>query len=173
MRKLILLFLGSSLLVSCGRDKKNEVEVTAEPTAIVSDRYSVIIDCIYEKDDSISVVYQKSNFFLYDKPIVQEVKGSTIAQRLTFNIPDGEKAENLSICVSKNKEQAYITIKNVTIKNGENLILNGDNGKFNEYFATDPSFSWDAKNSRFNLNHTNKYPPSIVGNDKLIGILAQ
>jgi len=172
MRKLILVLFTGLLLTSCGKDKKNEVEATQEPVA-VSDKYSVIIDGIYEKDDSISVVYQKDNFFLYDKPIWQAVKGSAMAQRITFDIPEGQKVENLSICVSKNKDQSYITIKNVTVKNGANVVLDGDNNKYNEYFATDPSFSWDLKNARFNLNHSNKYPPSIVGNDKLLGLLTK
>lgn len=170
MRKLILAVLTGLLLTSCGKDKKNEVDVTKEPIT-VSDSYSIIIDGIYEQDDSISVVYQQNNFFLYDKPIWQTVKGSNMIQRIIFNVKEGESIENLSICVSKNKDQKYIAIKNISIKNGANVVLDGDNSKYYEYFATDSSFSWDTQKSRFNLNHTNKYSPSIVGNEKLNGLL--
>ena len=171
MRKLILLFSVSTLLISCGRDKKNETQAEDIKTA-TKDQYSVIIDGVYEKDDSISVVYQKNNFFLYDKPIWLKVKGSTTIQRLIFNIPEGEAIENVSFCASTNKNQEHITIKNITIKN-EGIVLDGSNNKYYEYFATDPSFTWDDKNSRFILNHNNKYPPSIVGKEKLFSILVK
>jgi hypothetical protein len=172
MRKLILLFLGSALFFSCGRNKKNETEAT-EVKAVEKNQYSVIIDGVYEKDDSISVVYQKNKFFVYDKPVLQAVKGSTMPQRIIFNIPEGEKVENLSICVSKSKDQAFVKITNVSVKNHEALVFDGSNNKYYDLFATDPSFSWDEKNTRFNLNHGNKYPPSLVGNEKLESVLTK
>ena len=173
MKKLILAFLIGLLLISCGKDKKKEIEATQQQTAFVSDKYSVIIDGIYEKDDTISVVYQKNDYYLYDKPLIQVVKGSASAQRLTFLVPEGDAIENVSICLSKNKSQDYITIKNVSIKNANEVILDGSNNNFSNYLATDTSFTWDVKNSRYILNHSNKYPPSIVGNDKLQSLLVK
>ncbi len=169
MKKLVLLFLGSVLLTSCGGDKKKEASTEVEE---VKDKYVLIMDAIYEKDDSVEVVYQNDNFFKYDTAIKVKVIGAPTMQKLTFAVPEGIAVENFKISVSTNKDQEHLAIKNISISNNSKVI-NGDNGKFNEYFLTDESFSWDLKNSRFNLIHSNKYPPSLVGSDVLISLLTE
>jgi hypothetical protein len=166
MKKVALLFLSSVLLLSCG-DKKKETTPTIEE---VKDKYVVIIDAIYEKDDSIAVVYKKDNYFKYDTPVSLKIKGAPTMQRLTIEIPEGEAVENLSIVASTNKNQEYVTIKNISVTNGNDKV-DGDNYKHIKYFLVDNSFSWDLKNSRYNLVHTNKYPPGIVGNEILESLL--
>jgi len=169
MKKLVLLFLGIVLLTSCGGDKKKEASTDVEE---VKDKYVLIMDAIYEKDDSVEVVYQNDNFFKYETPIVVKVIGAPTMQKLTFAAPEGIAVENFKITVSSNKDQEHLTIKNISITNNSKVI-DGDNGKYNSYFLTDESFTWDTKNSRFSLIHTNKYPPSLVGNDVLISLLTE
>ena len=169
MKKLVLLLI-SITLISCGGDKKKEV---IENVEVAKDKYSIILDGVYEKDDSIAVFYQVDGYFKYDKPVSLKIKGSTLAQRFTIELPQDIAIENLSIVASTNKTQDFITVKNISLLNNNLSIFNGENYKHSEYLLTDNSFSWDAKNIRYNLNHNNKYPPSFSGNDKLISLLAK
>ncbi len=167
MKKLVLLFLGGVLVTSCG-DKKKENEVAKEE---VKDKYSIVLDAVYEKDDSISVVYQKDNYFKYDKPIGLKIKGAPAMQRIIVDFPEGEAIENISFVASTNKDQAYITIKNISVKNDSLMVFDGDNYKHTGYFNPDASFSWDMQKSRFNISHSGKYPPGMVGSEQLISLL--
>lgn len=169
MKNLVLLLLTGVLLTSCG-DKKKENEVAKEE---VKDKYALVIDAIYEKDDSISAVYQKDKYFKYDQPVSMKIKGSPTMQRITINFPDGEAIENISFVASTNKDQSYLTIKNISVKNGNEMVFDGDNYKHTGYFLPDTSFSWDLQKSRFNIVHTGKYPPGMVGSEQLIALLAK
>lgn len=170
MKKLILIFVSIITLVSCGSDKKKEESETIEKKPSL--KYSLEMDLIYEKDDSLSVVYQLDNVMQYEKAIDYKIKGSALPQKITIDFPEGENPENLNIIVSTNKEQSHITINNVSIKIGDNVI-DGSNYKYSDYFLTDPSFSWDLEKSRYNLVHTNEYPPALVGNEKLLSLMLQ
>lgn len=171
MKKLFLLLVVAISLYSCGSDKKKEN--ASEIDAIVTDKYNVVLEAIYEKDDSIVVFYQKDKFFQYEKPTSLKIKGSPLMQRLTINLPEGIAIENLSITTSTNKSQDFITIKSLSVLDDKTVVVDGSNGKYSESFLTDPSFSWDLKNSRYNLNHKNEYPPSIVGNANLSALLTK
>jgi hypothetical protein len=170
MKKLVLVLITGLLLSSCGKDKKKEVE-NVDNSRI--DKYSVIVDAIYEKDDSIAVFHQVNNNFAYDKPTTFKVKGSAQIQRIAFNIPEGVAAENFTFVASTNKDQNYLTIKNISVKNNDLMIVDGDNFKYTNFFMADQSFTWDEKLLRSNIVHTNQYPPAFVGGEKLIGALAK
>jgi uncharacterized protein YcfL len=169
MKKIVLLFIGSILLFSCGGDKKKQV--TEE--VVVKDNYSVEIEGIYEKDDSITVHYQINNYYMYDNPVNQVVKGSPMPQKINISIPEGVAIENVKLVVSSNKEQAFLDIKNIVIKNNKKIIEGYDKLNYSEYFATDDKFSWDDKNSRFILDHTGENPPTMVGKETLLSLLVK
>ena len=169
MKNLVLLFLAAVLLTSC-ENKKKETDAAKEE---VKDKYALILDAIYEKDDSISVIYEKDNYFKYDKPISYKIKGSPAMQRLVIDFPEGEAVENISFVMSTNKDQPYVTMKNISVKNGDLMVLDGDNYKHSAYFLPDSSFSWDLKNSRFNISRTGKYPPAMVGSEQLKALLVK
>lgn len=168
MKKIILVLVSILALISCGSDKKNE-NIDDKKHSL---KYILEMDAIYEKDDSLSVVYKLDNVMQYGKAVSQKIKGSPMPQKIIFDFPEGENPENFNITVSTNKEQPFVTISNVTIKIGDNTI-DGTNYKYSDYFATDTSFSWDLENSRYNLTHTNKYPPVLVGNEKLESFVVQ
>jgi hypothetical protein len=170
MKKIILVFVSVVTLGSCGSDKKNvESETTEKKPAL---KYSLEMDLIYEKDDSLSVVYQLDDVMQYEKAINYKIEGSALPQKIKIDFPEGESPENLNIIVSTNKEQSHITINNVSIKIG-NTTIDGSNYKYSDYFLTDASFSWDLEKSRYNLVHTNEYPPALVGNEKLLSLMLQ
>jgi hypothetical protein len=168
MKKVVLLLLSGLVLFSCGRNKKEGLEETIKLKEI-----SLVIDGVYEKDDSLVVYKKVSGYYLYDMPITYKVKGSALIQRILLDIPGGENVSNFSIVASTNKQQEHLTLKNISIKSNDSLIFDGDNFKHSEYFMADESFIWDPKLLRCNLVHTNKYPPGLVGNEKLEEILSK
>lgn len=151
-------------LVSCGKEKEN-VEGKDSAAAEVLDKYSLELDAIYEKNDSINVFYKMDGYFQYEKPISTIVNGSQLPQKIKVQIPEGIAIENIKIEVSTNKEQEGIAVQNISILNNDKVVIDGSNGKHSDYFLTDESFTWDLEKSRFKLNHSNKYPPGLLGND--------
>lgn len=168
MKKIIALALSAMILVSCGKEKK--VDAEQEALEVSGDKFTLEIDGIYEKDDSLVVFYENQGFFVHEKPTSIKVKGSPLSQKIIVDMPKNIYPSNFKITVSTNKEQKNLLISNVTIKNGK-LLIDGSNDKYSKLFATDESFSWDEKNSRFTLSHSNKYPPSLIGTKDLIVLL--
>lgn len=169
MKKFILLFISGLMLFSCGRSKN---EVSEENANAKPNKMSLFIDAIYEKDDSIAVYKKVNGYVIYDHPITYKIKGSGLIQRIVLDIPEGDEVSNFSILASTNKQQEHLTIKNITIKKNDSIVLDGDNFKHSDYFMADESFTWDPKLLRCNLNHSNKYPPGMVGNQKLENLLS-
>ncbi|WP_338409382.1 hypothetical protein [uncultured Flavobacterium sp.] len=166
MKKIITVLVCVFTLISCGSDKKKEGQEPQE------DIYSIEINAIYEKDDSIAVFYQTDNYMQYDKPLSQLIKGSPMPQKLVIYVPQGIVAENFIVVASTNKNQPHITVTNITVNIGD-LTIDGSNYKYSDLFLTDASFSWDLEKARYNLTHTNKYPPAFVGNEKLLSLVLQ
>ena len=162
-----MMLIASILCFSCG--KKAE-ENTTEKTEI-KEKYAIEIDGIYEKDDTITVFYKTDGNFQFDKPINQSIKGSPLAQKIVVDLPQDLAIENVKIEISHNKDQAYITVPNISLKKDNALIIDGRDYKHNQFFMTDGSFKWDEKNIRYGLIHTNQYPPGFVGNDKVEQLL--
>ncbi len=172
MKKTIIMLLSVLTLVSCGKEKENGAEKDKAGTGLL-DKYSLELDAIYEKNDSINVFYKTDGFFQYEKPITTKVNGSQLPQKIKVQIPEGIAIENIKIEVSTNKEQEALTIQNISILNNDKVVVDGSNGKHSEYFVTDESFSWDLEKSRFKLNHSNKYPPGLLGNDLTESLLTE
>ncbi len=170
MKKTFILFISVIALVSCGKDKSVPSEAKQSAPA---DKYGVEIEATYEKDDSIVAFYQKQGYYQYDRPVSVLVKGAPGMQKIMIDFPEGEPVENIKITASTNKAQEYLTIKNISVKNNGKVTIDGDSGKHAEYFATDEGFSWDEKNSRYKLDHTKKYPPSLVGNEALLSLMVK
>lgn len=168
MKKILLLLVVSSALFSCGNEKSKDAPVVNEEKK-TAEKYALEIDAIYEKDDSLVVFYEKDGYFKYDTPISLKIKGSPTTQRLIIDLP--EVVENLKLEVSTNKEQSVLTMTNLSVKKGSKVVVDGSNLKYSEYFLTDESFTWDIEKSRYNLKHTNKYPPGLIGNEVLKSML--
>ncbi len=166
MKKIVLFVLVSLCLISCGDEKKQE----AVKESVVENKYSVIIDAVYEKNDSLLFIYEKDGALLFDKVKGLSVKGSPLSQQIVFNFPDGEKVDNIGITMSFNKEQKNLVVKSITIKNGDKTIIS-QNDNYLTYFQAGDGFSWDAVNSMYILDHTKKYPPSFMGSEELKAML--
>jgi hypothetical protein len=164
MKKTIIMLLSVLALFSCGKEKEKDETGNNEATKVV-DKFSLELDAIYEKNDSINVFYKMDGYFQYEKPISATIVGSQLPQKIKLQIPEGIAIENIKIEVSTNKEQEGLTVQNISILNNDAVVIDGSNGKHSEYFLTDESFTWDLEKSRFKLNHTNKYPPGLLGNE--------
>lgn len=168
MKKFAQLFLMSLILFSCGKEKKSETEINETKESI---KTVLIIDGTYIKDDEIKVFYKENGYFNYDRPTVLKITGSELIQRLRVDLPADINMENFSITATTNKEQKTLVIKGLSVEINGKLAFDGTDYKHVGYFNSDESFSWDEKNQRCNVVHTNKYPPGIVGSDKLEALL--
>lgn len=168
MKKIALIILVSLSFISCGNEKKTEEVVKEEK--VVENKYSVIIDAVYEKNDSLLFIYEKNGAFLFDKVKGISVKGSPLAQQITFDFPVGEKVDNIGITMSFNKDQKNLVVKSITIKNGEKTIIS-PNDNYLTYFQAGDGFSWDPNTSMYILDHTKQYPPSFMGSEQLKALL--
>lgn len=171
MKKLTLLFLGIILVFSsCGRDKKNDQNSSDENVA-EKDNFSIVMDAIYEKDDELVLVFKKNGYWDYDHPIKFSVKGQPNSQMLNLQFPLGRRYDNVQIDVSTNKEQKVLKLTNISILNNGKIVVDGQNMGFLQYFNFGTAFTWDDKQLRYNLLFDQKFPPRIVGSDKLETIL--
>ena len=170
MKKIFVMLISVLAIVSCGKDK---TEVKENVTEVVVDKFSLEIDAISEKNDSINVFYKMDSYFQYEKPISALIKASNLPQKIKVDIPEGIAIENIKIEVSNNKEQQNLAIQNISILNNGKVVIDGSNSKYSEYFLTDESFTWDLEKSRFKLNHSNKYPPGLLGNELTESLLTK
>ena len=131
MKKLVLIFFSGILLLSCGRNKKEE---SSETVNLKLNKIALLIDAVYEKDDSILVYKKVNGYYLYDNPVTYKVKGSALIQRILIDIPGEEKVSNFSIVASTNKLQEHLTLKNISVKSNDSLVFDGDNFKHSGYF---------------------------------------
>jgi hypothetical protein len=168
MKKSILILISVLTLGSCGKEKKEDLQVN-EP--IESLKTSLILDAIYLEDDSLAVFCKVDNYFIYDKPISVKVKGSELIQKIVFDVPENTSVENFAIVASTNKKQNTLVIKGISVKQNDKIVFDGSEYKHLEYFLADESFKWDEANQRANISHSNKYPPGIVGSEKLEQLL--
>ncbi|WP_339889636.1 hypothetical protein [uncultured Flavobacterium sp.] len=168
MKKSILLLIGVLTLVSCGKDKKENQELTEPKESL---KTTLILDAIYIKDDSLAVFCKVDNYFLYDKPITVKVKGSDVIQRISIEIPENTPVESFSIVASTNKDQSTLVMKGISVEQNNKMVFDGSDYKYLGYFLADESFVWDEAKQRCDISHSNKYPPGIVGSEKIEQIL--
>lgn len=171
MKKSILLVFITLFLVSCGGKKKEDTTDAQVPDKL--DKYSLIMDVIYEKDDSLAIVYKTGGYFQYEKPVSYAVKGSPELQRVVVDMPSGISVENFQITFSTNKEQKNLTIKNISIKNDNVEVFNGDNLTYGTYFNPNPGFTWNQAGLNYKLNFDGQFPPGQTGNEQLEAILTK
>lgn len=168
MKKIILL-LSVVVLSSCGGDKSKERGEVEE--VIAKDKYAVILNALYEKDDELVFTYKKGGYWDYDHPVKFPVKGQPGMQQITVDVPEGGSFENVQIDLSTNKEQKVLTLTGLSISHNDKIVIDGKNMGFVPFFNTGTGLKWDEKNMRYDLIFGLEYPPRIVGNEKTEQIL--
>lgn len=168
MKKIVLLLVTVLTIISCGKNKKEETEKPLEKESI---KTTLILDAVYIKDDSIAVYYKQNNYFNYDKPISVKIKGAELSQRIKIEMPQDIAVENFSIVASTNKDQKTLVVSGISVEQNDKLLFDGKIYQYLTYFLADESFKWDVKRQVNDLTHTNKYPPGIVGSEKIEQLL--
>lgn len=170
MKKIVLLFLATVVLASCGRDKEANKDEAKKEVAVKKDEYSVVLDAIYEKDDVLKVVYKLDGYWKEDGPIEFKVKGNPLAQKLDIKIPAGVSLQNVKLSLSTNKEQKTLKINSLNIVNNGVFCLE-DATTYGTYFDANDGLTWDEKEAKLILSHDKANPPGIGGNTKLEELL--
>ncbi len=173
MKRIFIFLIIAASMVSCGDKEAKDIGQAEAAAQLKQDLYSVVVDGTFPQNDSIILYYKLLGHVQYDKPVKTAVKGSELAQRLTIDVPSDVKPESFVIVASTNKEQKIISIPNITVMMNDKILVDGANYRHNQYFMTDQSFKWDDKNQRFELNHSNQYPPAFTGSQLLEDALKQ
>lgn len=171
MKKIALIFLGGIILLSCGREKKNESSNVSSEQQVEKANYSITFQGLYEKDDELLVQYKKGGYMDYDHSIKYKITGQPTIQIFSVNIPSGDVLENFQFFLSTNKEQKFVKLKCITITNNGKQVFIGDNLAYLKYFNSNAGIVMDEINQRYNLDFSGQFPPGFTGNDYLESIL--
>lgn len=174
MKKLILVFAATLAVISCGKEKNTDIESTPEASQeaeVKKSEFSVILDAIYEKNDSVILqVYDVDGNEYLDKDVAVAVTGSPVAQKIELKSPTGVDIRNIVIAFSTNKEQDSFTLKGITMVKDGVEVVKPDN--FLYFFSNNDQMIMDANTGVHKLKHENKgYHPAFGGNEQMKAIL--
>lgn len=168
MKKIALYSVLMFILFSCGKDKEEVIKEKEK----VADKLMVTLEAIYTKNDSCTVfVYDENNNEYLGRKVQKEIIGSENFQSISIELPTDIKIYNLAVGFSSNKEQDSFTLKSISIKKNENVIVRSDN--YNSYFANNDQIVMDMNTSIHKLKHDKNYPPGFVGNDEMRALLSE
>lgn len=166
MKKIVLLSLISLVIVSCGKEKKQDVEKT------VKSDFVVYLDAVYEKNDSTYLnIYDRNGKDMLSSRVYVNVKGSPIVQRVVYKIPTGLEFSNICFSLSTNKEQKTLQIKAISILNNGQAIIGGNGEKTDRLFANGDQLVMNLKTGIHELKHDKAYCPGLAGNEMLKAII--
>lgn len=167
MKKILFTVLSTLILISCGKEKSEEtVNEVVEAEVQKLDKFSVVLEGVYQKDDSLSLVYKKDGYVDYDHPVALKVKGQELSQKFVFDIPQGVYLENFQVTLSTNKEQKDIQLNSIEVYYNDSLIFDGKAMVYVPYFNANEGLKWIEEKKSLELFFEGTYPPGISGNDK-------
>lgn len=173
MKKLILVFLTALTLFSCGKEKNDSENNTQEQNVEIAEpkkEITVILDAIYEKNDTVKLyVYDKNDNVRLDKEVKAAVVGSPMNQRIELKLPQDVEAYNIAIGFSSNKSQEYFTLKSITMIINEKEVISPIN--YLSYFANNDQMILNTETGKHELKHEKDYPPAFGGNEQMKDIL--
>jgi len=172
MKRTLFLVLSTLLLISCGKEKSESTtneNVAAEAKKI--DKFSIVFEGVYKKDDSLSLVYKKNGYWDYDHPIAYKVKGQETVQKFTIDIPEGNYLENYQVTLSTNKEQKEIQLNSMEVLFNGSLFYDGKMLAYVPFFNANEGLKWNDLNKSYELSFGGKYPPGLSGNEKFEEVL--
>jgi hypothetical protein len=171
MKKTALILVLATLFFSCGKEKNTDQENSEVITEeIKKNEFSVIMNAIYEKNDTVKLfVYDEIGNEYLDKVVKVPVVGSPLSQSILINFPNNVDIYNIAIGFSTNKDQDAFTLKSITMKQGEEELITPSN--FLYFFANNDQMVLNIETGKHQLIHDKVYPPAFGGNDKLKALL--
>lgn len=173
MKKTALILVIITLFFSCGKDKKADQQEEKNPVENVdANKFVVLLDAIYEKNDTLKVfVYDENDNEILNSVIKVAVIGSPNPQTLEFKLTEGFVPFNLGIGFScSNKEQESFLLKGISIKNGDDLVYKPED--YLKYYANNDQLLMDVPTGIHKLKHDKDYPAGFVGNIELKSALS-
>ncbi len=173
MKKIVLLFLGCSLLISCGDKKKESTEETNQPEVVLGN-FSVIIDGTYKKNDTLVFYYSQNGFECTDEQALKlPITGSDKQQNIIVKLPSEVLLGNFRINLSNNPSQETVLLNSMKIlRNAKSLDIK--QVEFSKYLNFNENVSWDDKLKGFKFSTLNgNYIPRVLGNEFLESKLSE
>lgn len=137
---------------------------------IIKESLYVNIDLHIYKNDTIQLFYitETDNSYTEALSIKQFVEGKDELQTLCYQIPVGLKPKNVRIDLGERKNyHDSINIKNISFSY-RNLVLDGNNGKYKEWFDFNQNIYWETDTLVYKLKvKDNFYDPQLNGNKVL------
>jgi hypothetical protein len=169
MKKVVLLFLSSIVLSSCGGDKKKE-NIGASNEQDISNKasFSVVMDCVYKKNDSIVFYYTQNGFeCTNEQAIKQAIIGSDMIQSITMKLPSNVVLENFRINLSSNPNQESVLLSRFRLIR-KDKFFDIEQVDFSKYLNFNENVSWDdtVKGFKF-ITVDDSYIPRILGSQGL------
>lgn len=159
------------IITSCNDTKETSNQSNRE---VVSNSSNKEVTLILEFKNKVNDVFR---VYYSDDPTL-EITGENVLnkyvftrgndfQTVLFKFPRGEKPYKLRLDLGVNQSSTEITIKNISIKYGDNII-NGDDGLFLNYWGANQSLQWDNTNYFYNIvPFENNKTPMLISNEEL------
>ncbi|MGV3461646.1 MAG: hypothetical protein ACO1N9_14450 [Flavobacterium sp.] len=166
-KKLILAILTLISIVSC-KDEKQPVEPSNDKSNTSAD-CSVILEAKFSLNDKFQVYYteDQSDELSGENVVDMYVYGSPDMQTITIPFPDGIIPYKIRFDLGENNSQSIMVIKNISIKY-KDKVIDGDNGKFMNFWTPNEAIKYDASNFVYNLTQVNGlHDPLLVSNANL------
>jgi hypothetical protein len=161
LKKLTVILL--LIFMSCDNKSKEDKEVENQ------EGYSLKIEGLFLKNDKIQVYYLVGEEWKEENSILFPVYSNPSLQTLDIKLPPKLVPNNIRIDISSNKTQQNITLKNISVFKGNDVIIYGDNELFSNYFVLNEYITWDNDYFGYKVQEVNGiYDPYFIGNDTFI-----
>ena len=175
--KIILVsFFLSLTFLSCKKESKSDNSVAV--TEVKANTFDVTIDAVIKNDDELILFYKDEsiNYFDEKNTVYIGVKGNNLAQKVTFNIPEGVMPNDIRLDISSKINQEPIKINSVTLsfEGKQSIISQVDFLKFfkpNEYIQyndASATATFSEKDGNYDPFFNTK-PPIYLELERLLG----
>jgi hypothetical protein len=115
---LLLVFAVSMSIVGCKKEKSVDSLDTVQPEVELDNSFTIILDVTIKHDDDIALYYTTDGSvdFTKTQPIWQGVKGSDLAQQVTYKLPEGVKPTELRFDFGLKPTTEDMYFKKITFK---------------------------------------------------------
>src|SRR5690606_1609011 len=136
----------------------------------ITESLQVSIDLQIYKKDTIQLFYitETDNSYTEALSIKQSVEGKDELQTLRYKLPVGVKPKNIRIDLGERSNyHDSIQINNISFSYRD-LVLDGNNGKYKEWFDFNQNIYWETDILVYKLKvENNFYDPQLNGNKVL------
>lgn len=171
-KQLLIYFLTIILFISCKDDK--QTSPTTDLNDNKSSAYILILEAKFSLNDKFQIYYtdEEGAELSGENVIDMFVYGNAEMQKIEIPFPEDVIPYKIRFDLGENNSQSVMSIKNISIKY-KDKIVDGDNGKFQNYWTPNEALKYDAANFVYNLSLVNGvHDPLMISNSNLEDELA-